>query len=197
MDFAVTKAPVEWSPWATTQHQYDYGEWTTQPVPPSEASPVLVTDVSFASLRTLPETNYSQSIKLPDWPLPLDDEQRSLVVGEILEYPKLQVGWDGSPDDVPPSSASADQAATFVELLPAFVPVPEPSAAADGEIILFWRDPNLYVEVGFRGGDVYSYFAEGPSEKVKGSARVDAMFSSADALATFLIKAFTDGVVHL
>jgi hypothetical protein len=200
--YAVSSSPPEPSPWATTQPEHDHdlsAEWTNRPILSTEASPILaMTDVSFAVIESLsPETNYAQSVEVPGWQFPLDDEERSLVVGEILEYPRLQPGWDGSPDDIAPSSAAADQAATFVELLPAFVPVPQPSVAADGEIILFWEDDGLYIEVGFRGGEYLSYFAECLAEKVKGSTHVDQMFSSSDNLATFLIEAFTHGTVHV
>lgn len=201
--FAVTSAPAEHAPWATTQNQYEFGSWNHWVNRPSSdgASPILIaTDVSIASVEALPpETNYAQSIRLDfyDPDMVVEDEERSLVVGEILDYPRLQPGWDGSPEDLPPSSIAADQAATFVELLPPFVPVPEPSVAADGEIILFWKDERIYVDVGFRGTDVYSYFAQTPERKIKGTSRVDEMFASSDDLATFLIETFCDGVLHV
>jgi hypothetical protein len=198
--YAVSSSPPEPSPWATTQPDHGFpGEWTDLPFLANAASPILaMTNVSFAVVASSsPETNYAQSVQVPDWQFPLDDEERSLVVGEILEYPRLQPGWDGSPDDIAPSSAAADQAATFVELLPAFVPVPEASVAADGEIILFWKDDDLYIEVGFRGGEFFSYFADCKSGKVKGSTHVEQMFSSSDKLATFLIEAFTHGILHV
>lgn len=154
-------------------------------IPPAAACQLASTDVQKADIST------------NDVTIPAAQDQRSLLIETLLGYSRLGPAWDGSADDLTPSRESVFQASTYIEKLPHFLPLPEASVAADGEIILFWKDDDFYLDVGFRGNDNIVYFGRAAETKVKGVQDFHGVFSSSDKLASFLISANVSNKVQL
>lgn len=119
-------------------------------------------------------------------------DERALLIDELRQYEQLESGWDGNEADIAPSRAAVDEAIQFVENLPAFVALPEPMVSSDGEVGLFWKSSELYLDVGFRGCGECSYFGKAQGQKVKGRDSIsDALPIPSDLLSFFV--ALSDG----
>ncbi len=124
-------------------------------------------------------------------------DARSNLLGTLREYAFLEDGWDGHPSDKAPSTEAVYQASNYIEKLPQFLPCPDVSVASDGEVIVFWRAHDLYVDVSFRGREHFTFFAKQAARKLKGSQIFGAAFSSSDELATLLLEAFERDEMHV
>lgn len=119
-------------------------------------------------------------------------DHRAHLIEALRQYEQLEAGWDGNDDDVVPSVAAINEAIQFVEKLPPFVALPEPMVSNDGEVGLFWHDDELYLDVGFRGGDECSYFGKIGDEKIKRRDPISESAPIPSALLDFLVK-LSDG----
>ena len=93
-------------------------------------------------------TNYA-----PAMPSPKD-----MLDAELLAYRDLPPGWDGY-EGVPASIDAISDAFDFLDKMPEDIPLPYPQIATDGEVGLYWRTDEVYVEVGFYGDGEFSYYA--------------------------------------
>jgi hypothetical protein len=86
------------------------------------------------------------------------------VVGSLLKetiagYAARQPNWDGMDGIAPRPDAIAD-ALAFIDGLPIRCPMPdEVFAPGDGEVMFQWRRSRIFIEVGFFGDDMISWFA--------------------------------------
>lgn len=83
---------------------------------------------------------------------------RSTIIGDIRSFSDLKPGWDGY-GGKPPSQQAIDDAIAFLGLLPFDCPEPTVLPAGDGEIGFVWDIADAYIDVGFLGDRVLSYFA--------------------------------------
>lgn len=67
---------------------------------------------------------------------------------EIRSFATLPDDWDG-PDSIKPSSSAVSAALHFVDTLSSQAVLPTVTAAGDGEISIFWRDDETFVDVSF------------------------------------------------
>jgi hypothetical protein len=146
-------------------------------IPPAAASTLIVSDAARAN------------VPVEGLSTPVAQDQKSLLIETLLDYARLGPAWDGSEDDLIPTKEAVFQASTYIEKLPHFLPLPEASVASDGEIILFWKDADFYLDVGFRGNADIVYFGQSAETKAKGIQDFNNIFSSSDKLASFLISA--------
>lgn len=92
---------------------------------------------------------------------PLHEAPHLAVWKRIRAFTGLDAGWKG-PGSIPVPQAAIDDAELFTlavmkhdTIEPDFV-----GAAADGELMITWRAPNLFIDVGFHGSGTYSVYAD-------------------------------------
>ncbi|NYD91452.1 hypothetical protein [Sphingomonas melonis] len=78
------------------------------------------------------------------------------LINRIQRFAKLDAGWDGS-GSVRPTDQSIDTAVNFVKSIPASVTPPEVVAAGDGEISLFWRTDDTFVDISIGDGQASAF----------------------------------------
>ena len=89
------------------------------------------------------------------------------VAGEIRSWALWPQNWDGEGAAAPlPTSLAA--AVSFVRLLDARSPMPEPMLLASGKVAVYWRNDARYAELEFQGDNTLSYFIELVNERHKG-----------------------------
>ena len=89
------------------------------------------------------------------------------VAGEIRSWALWPQNWDGEGAAAPlPTSLAA--AVSFVRLLDAKSPMPEPMLLASGKVAVHWRNDARYAEPEFQGDNTLSYFIELVDERHKG-----------------------------
>jgi len=81
------------------------------------------------------------------------------IKNELRRYTSLPENWDGEGSIAPPRKAASD-AIAFLDLLPPNVSLPKPMVEADGELALYWKSQDCYLEIGFKGDDTVDYFGE-------------------------------------
>lgn len=99
------------------------------------------------------------------------EDQRALLVAELLRYTRLPQNWDGS-NGVAPSLRAAFDAIRFLDFLPLALKLPTSHASGDGEIAFSWQSDRQYIEVGFRGLGGLSYYAENSQTGERSAADV-------------------------
>lgn len=80
------------------------------------------------------------------------------LYAELISYLDLPEGWDGY-EGVPASFETVDNAFEFLKKRPKDIPHPYPQIAPDGEVGLYWRTEEVYVELSFYGDGQFSYYA--------------------------------------
>jgi hypothetical protein len=185
--------PDRFSPWASDfpfQSELEQSRSIHRSLTLSAAAAIWFVGIPPAALcQPVANNEAKANVWSKDIAIPAIRDQRSSLIDTLLGYASLDAAWDGSYDDKIPSTEAVFQASTYIEKLPHFLPLPEASVASDGEIILFWKDGDFYLDVGFRGNENIVYFGQTADAKVKGSQGFDDIFSSSDELASFLISA--------
>jgi hypothetical protein len=83
----------------------------------------------------------------------------AILASELNHYAVLPDGWDG-PMSLAPSADTIREAKAFLPLILSFgLRLPEASASADGEIDLYWKTGNAFIDANFRGNRTLTYFA--------------------------------------
>ena len=181
---------VPWSASSYFQEELEISRAINRSIALTAAAAIWVTGIpSAAANQPTPEPEVRASIITKGTKIPEAQDQRSVLVNTLLGYAHLEIAWDGSLEDKIPSFESVFQASEYLEKIPQFVPLPEVSVASDGEIILFWKRGDFYLDVGFRGNEDVVYFGQSGQNKVKGIVSFADIFSSSDKLASFLISA--------
>jgi len=81
----------------------------------------------------------------------------------------LSPGWDGY-DGQAPSAGAVFEAQAFLKALPSSVRLAKPMIAGDGEVGLYWDEPGLYLEIGFRGDGRLSWYGEKDGQTYTGES---------------------------
>lgn len=106
------------------------------------------------STDQIPTTTSLDSIRIPASITPLNK-----LVGTLNGYGNLPEDWDGY-GGVPPMSETVSDASNVVSLLPREVPLPKPMLSGNGNIGLYWKTDDLYLDIEFEGDGTFSYYAE-------------------------------------
>lgn len=93
----------------------------------------------------------------------------SRLYAKLHAYMHAGYDWDGYGGE-PATYASWSNAVEFLHVLPIRFEAPVPMLASDGEISLFWKDAERYIEISFPGDGTFHYIYNAP----------DARFASAD-----------------
>lgn len=81
------------------------------------------------------------------------------IKNELRRYTNLPNGWDGEGGVAPPKRAVLE-AITFLDLLPPNMQLPKPMVEGDGEVALYWKGEDRYLEIGFKGDGSVDYYGE-------------------------------------
>ena len=113
-------------------------------------------------LRNIPQAESSRSRRISE------------VRNEILGFELLPIGWDG-PNSRPARKDAVNDVLPFLDLLPPDVPVPAPMIEANGEVALYWRTPELYLEIGFLGIGAVEFWGRvgTDGEEISGTQNLD------------------------
>lgn len=106
----------------------------------------FITDKSDTIPRNWTESNYTRT--------PVSE-----VVGKLTSFMELKDGWDGY-DGRAPSIDAIQDAISFAEKLNINMKMPKPMLSSDGEVGLFWEKDQNYIDVGFYGEKIYSFYAQ-------------------------------------
>ena len=193
---------IHFSPWASDlppfRRELEQSRSINRSIALSAAAAIWIIGIPPAAhSQPLLNNEAKADVSSNDTTISAGRDQKSLLVDTLLEYARLDNAWDGSYDDEIPSREAVFQASTYIEKLPHFLPLPEASVASDGEIILFWKDQDFYLDIGFRGRENIVYFGQAGDQKIKGNQAFTDIFSSSDKLATFLISANVSTQVQL
>lgn len=94
-------------------------------------------------------------------------------------------------EGTPPSKAAFRDAAAFIELLPASMPLPSVYASGDAEVGFTWSGPGRFLEVAFRGDGYLRWAAAFGEHRPGGAIAIDLQS------ATRLPKALADLIDQL
>jgi hypothetical protein len=89
----------------------------------------------------------------------LSVSERSELASEIMTFRHLHYDWDGE-DGVAPSKEATSDALAFLELLPLNSTLPRTTVSGDGEVGLYWKTPNAYIDIGFLGDGQIRYYGQ-------------------------------------
>lgn len=85
-------------------------------------------------------------------------DRKLFVCQELQNYLALADEWDG-PGSKSPRVRSIKLAQSFLDMLPAGLPIPKPTLSSSGEVSLYWNNASVYADVSFdevEGISVYS-----------------------------------------
>lgn len=85
----------------------------------------------------------------------------SRLYAKLNAYMHAGYDWDGYGGE-PATYASWSNALEFLHVLPIRFKPPVPMLAGDGEISLFWKDSERYVEISFPGDGTFHYIYNAP-----------------------------------
>lgn len=86
------------------------------------------------------------------------------TIGQLLRLGQLEADWDGN-DAAKPLDYSIKDARTFLRSLSPESVIPRATLHADGHAILFVREPDLYAELEFLGGNKIGFYARRGKDK--------------------------------
>ena len=81
------------------------------------------------------------------------------LVASLYGYLDLPANWDGYGGIAPPAKAVFD-AERFLSTMSGAASLPKPMISGDGQVGLYWRGQDQYIEVTFVGDDRATIFAE-------------------------------------
>lgn len=85
----------------------------------------------------------------------------SRLYAKLNGYMHAGYDWDGYGGE-PATYASWSNAVEFLHVLPIRFEAPVPMLAGDGEISLFWKDTDRYIEISFPGDGTFHYIYNAP-----------------------------------
>jgi hypothetical protein len=113
--------------------------------------------------QALPETqNIAGTVKVLTSPFP-DKTKADISVSQLLKFAGLGKNWDGY-GAAKPNKDSLDAARSFIRSLAPESIVPQPALHADGNVILFHRSDDVYVELEFAGTNIEFFARRGGTE---------------------------------
>lgn len=87
----------------------------------------------------------------------LSESAHAPLMSELEEMRDLTPGWEG-PGSVAPPASQIDAALAFVRSVELCFRPPEISLASDGEISVYWRNEDHYIDVSFRASGKTSIY---------------------------------------
>ena len=138
--------------------------------------PHVIQTASITSLEgvetSLDRTEMMES-KLGDWELwDIEPDFRTGLEETILASLDFSPGWDGY-EGVVPTQDAANNAIHFIQLLPSGIEPPRPLIAGDGEIGVYWKRGDAYIEAASYGGTKIEYFARDGDRNLISSGSID------------------------
>lgn len=108
--------------------------------------------VDFSRKVVQPVDHCAEAAKL------LSDVALRPIMDELSEFEAFEEGWDG-PGSVKPHEKAVQAARRFVKDLAQWSHLPEVSLAPDGEISVYWRNDDLFIDMSFSGPDRASLYS--------------------------------------
>ena len=90
--------------------------------------------------------------------------RKMTIENELQGYLQFEDGWDGV-NSVSPSESAIKNAISFLHRFSDVLTQPTPMVAADGEVGLYWRYQNAYIELEFAGDGMMFGYARDPNGK--------------------------------
>ena len=87
------------------------------------------------------------------------DSNRKLLIETIGSYRNLDFNWDGY-NGTCASEEAVNNALTFISQITNIPDALEAGFSGDGEIGLFVRTDNIFIDIGFEGNKYYSFYAK-------------------------------------
>jgi len=86
------------------------------------------------------------------------------ITDQLKGYLFLEPGWDGY-EGITPLKEAINDAITMVKALPEGFPLPNPMVAGDGEVGLYWKRGNVFIDIEFSGNGLATYYARAADGK--------------------------------
>ena len=103
------------------------------------------------------DSSYSKDFVIVD--INTDDEYLN-IERELYGYLQLLPDWDFK-GAIIPDKGSIEAMSNILKKLELFqIPSPKPMLASDGEVCLYWKKDNLYIEIGAEDKDHFSYLVD-------------------------------------
>lgn len=120
-------------------------------------------DAALDNRITMPRTRVpgesSELLSTRFFPAPsLRNLKKENLVYSIRSYRAYEDDWDGYGGKAP-FNATVEDTITFLRLFPDKFAFPYSGLAGDGQISLFWKQDNIFIELSFNGDGMYSCFA--------------------------------------
>lgn len=93
-----------------------------------------------------------------------EDNPKKETIDQIKRFKFLEPGWDGY-DGVTPSMNAVEDTITLVKALPDNFPLPKPMVSGDGEVGLYWKQENIFIDLEFSGNSFVTYYARAANGK--------------------------------
>lgn len=87
------------------------------------------------------------------------DSNRKLLIEAIGSYKGLDFNWDGY-NGTCASEEAINNALTFISQIKVIPDALETGFSGDGEVGLFVRKDNIFIDIGFEGNNSYSFYAK-------------------------------------
>ena len=103
---------------------------------------------------------------IPDetYECPPEDNPKTAIIEQIRTYQYLAPGWDGY-DGTVPSVDAIEDAIKMINAFPENIPFPKPMVSGDGDVGLFWKHENTYIDLEFSGNGLVTYYARANNGK--------------------------------
>ena len=111
----------------------------------------------FDSTAARAATDFSHTTEAHAQRPALVQDRRSALASDVKAYRGLEDNWDGE-EGISPARSAIDDALAFIELLPLRARLPRPMVSGDGEVGFYWKTDDCYVDVGFFGDGMISYY---------------------------------------
>jgi hypothetical protein len=90
--------------------------------------------------------------------IPSLKEKKEKLIANLNSYHFYNENWDGY-GGIPALNQTVIDVTKFIENLSNNIIIPYSGLSGDGEISLFWKKANIFIDIGFIGDQTYSYFA--------------------------------------
>lgn len=176
--------------WTAEQVTGDFSSSYSSWVPPSQA-PYVASNYDFGGWPSAkpwdaePPTFFLEAKNYPGGGILTAETERAL--DQLLSLPD---NWNGH-GGVPPSAAAVDQAKMFYRLLSTDMATPAIEPSGDGEVNFVWRAPGKYLEVGFSGDGLMSYYGKLGGDEILDD--IDPMPATLPKELRIALVAITDG----
>jgi hypothetical protein len=125
---------------------------------------VQITTTKNAPKTVIPQGFTGFFVQLPPTHANSRDVGMSRLYAKLHSYLQAGHDWDGYGGE-PATYASWSNAVEFLHVLPIRFDAPIPMLAGDGEISLFWKEADSYIEISFPGDGTFHYIYNAPGQR--------------------------------